>query len=204
MARKKQFRLSILIPTLPARINTLKVVLDNLREQIKATKNEEHVEILAIMDCKTLSVGEKRNKLVEMASGDYVVFVDDDDNVPPYYVYKILQALQTNPDCVGLSGVIKFEDGTRDTVFVHSRKYVGDNRINDKTIGRPINHLNPIKRSIALDVKFPDLNYEEDKKWSVRLAEKLTSEVYIDNVMYYYFAFGSKSQSNPDCTLSHL
>jgi glycosyltransferase involved in cell wall biosynthesis len=158
------------------------------------------------MDCKSMSIGEKRNRLIEMACGDYVVFVDDDDNVPDYYLIEILNAIKTGPDCVGIRGVIKYEkpDDNHDTVFIHSLRYPQDEDVNIYAKGRPPNHLNPIKREIAATVKFPDKNWAEDKDWAESLYYKLKTEKMIEKVMYVYFAFGSKSQSSPDCRLSHI
>lgn len=198
--------MSVLIPTLPARLSTYTVVLNNLREQIKKGKFEESVELLSLMDCKAMSIGEKRNRLIDMASGEYIVFVDDDDNVPEYYLAEILSAIATKPDCVGIRGIIKYEapQEQHDTVFIHSLRYSQDEDVNIYAKGRPPNHLNPIKREIALQVKFPDKNWAEDKEWADRLYFKLKTEKMVDKVMYIYFAFGSKSQSSPECKLSHI
>jgi len=204
MARKKQFKLSVLIPTLPARISTFTVVLNNLRDQIKAWNLENDVEILALMDCKSMSVGDKRNKLIEMSSGEYIVFVDDDDNIPPYYLKDIIEATATKPDVVGINGLIKFEDGTPDRKFTHSIEYKRDIALSETHVCRPPNHLNPIKRSIAFDVKFPNQTYGEDRRWAFSILERIKTEVMLPKLMYVYFAYGSKSQSSPDCALSHI
>lgn len=198
-----KFRLSILIPTLPARISTYVVLLNNIRDQIKKGKFESDVEVLSLMDCKSMTIGDKRNKLIDMSSGEYVVFIDDDDNVPDYYIREILSAIKESPDCVGIRGVIKYENDAK-TVFIHSLRYPQDEDINIYAKGRPPNHLNPIKREIACTVKFPDQNWAEDTCWANGIYFKLKTEKMIDKVMYVYFAYGSKSQSSPNCKLSHI
>ena len=201
-----KFKLSILIPTLPVRISTYVVLLNNIRDQIKKGKFESDVEILSLMDCKSMTIGDKRNRLIEMSSGEYIVFIDDDDNVPDYYISEVLSAIKESPDCVGIRGVIKYEGDTKgkDTVFIHSLRYPQDEDINIYAKGRPPNHLNPIKREIACTVKFPNQNWAEDIDWSSNLYFKLKTEKMIDRVMYVYFAYGSKSQSSPNCKLSHI
>lgn len=198
------FKLSILIPTLPARLSTFTVVLNNLRNQIKTFKLEKDVEILSLMDCKSMTIGDKRNKLIELSSGEYTVFVDDDDNIPDYYIPAILNAIKDKPDVVGIKGTIKYEDSKEDTTFIHSLRYPGKEDVNLYTTGNPPNHLNPIKREIAISVKFPDKNWEEDRSWAREVYFKLKTENLIDRLMYVYFAYGSKSQSAPDCKLSHI
>lgn len=199
---KKFFKLSILIPTLPARLSTFNIVINNLRDQIKKGHYENDVEIISLMDCKTMTVGDKRNKLIELSSGEYVVFVDDDDGLPSYYIKEILQATETKPDCIGIRGVIKYEGKIPDSGFIHSLRYNCDEEVNLYTKGRSPNHLNPIKRSIADQVKFPSISYGEDADWAKRIYFHLKSEVLIDKIMYVYFAYGSKSQSSPSCKLS--
>lgn len=196
---KKQPKLSILIPTLPARISTFSVLINNLREQIRILKVEEDVEILAIMDCKGMTIGDKRNKLLELAKGEYVCSIDDDDNVPIYYVSNILKVINagTKPDCIAIKGVIKFENTNEERIFVHSLKYDKDTQINVFTVGKSPNHLNPVRREIALKVPFKKMNYGEDRLWALELRSKLKTEVLIEQIMYVYFCYQSKSQSHP-------
>jgi len=179
------------------------VLLNNIRDQIKKGKFESDVEILSLMDCKSMTIGDKRNRLIEMSSGEYIVFIDDDDNVPDYYISEVLSAIKESPDCVGIRGVIKYENDAK-TVFIHSLRYPQDEDINIYAKGRPPNHLNPIKREIACTVKFPDQNWAEDTSWANAIYFKLKTEKMIDKVMYVYFAYGSKSQSSPNCKLSHI
>ena len=158
------------------------------------------------MDCKSMSIGEKRNRLLEMSSGQYVVFIDDDDNVPEYYIAEILKAIKTQPDCVSIKGIIKFEpiDNKPDRVFIHSLKYNKDTVVDGITVGKSPNHLNPIKREIAITVDFIKKSWAEDSDWAARVYPLLKTEVVIEKFMYAYFAYESKSQSVPNCTLSHI
>jgi hypothetical protein len=52
---------------------------------------------------------------------------------------------------------------------------------------RTINHLCPVKRELALQVKFPrGINNGEDADYSNRLRPLLKTEVYINKDMYHY------------------
>jgi GT2 family glycosyltransferase len=173
-------RLSILTTTLEKR----KDVFANLVKALNA-QSDNRVEMLANLDEGGKSIGAKRNELLAAAKGDYVVFVDDDDMVSPYYVSSILTALERDPDCCGLEGIITIRP-TGPRKFIHSIKYQ-DWYEKDGIYYRCPNHLNPIKRQIALDVGFPDVSYQEDKDFSMRLKGKLLTEVYIDHPLYYYY-----------------
>jgi glycosyltransferase involved in cell wall biosynthesis len=153
--------------------------------KILKTQGDGRIEILANIDNGESSIGKKRNELLYSAKGEYVCFVDDDDMVSPYYTSKILKALETNPDCVGIKGVIVQKD-TQPKIFIHSLQY-NDWYEENGIYYRCPNHLNPIKRDIAKQVGFPDLSYQEDQNFSLRLKGFLKTESFIDEPLYYYY-----------------
>jgi glycosyltransferase involved in cell wall biosynthesis len=173
-------RLSILTATMHERNG----IFRNLAKVLKAQSTPE-VEMLAICDNGELSIGAKRNQLLEAAKGDYVCFVDDDDMISPFYIFGILTAIKDNPDCVGIEGIIT-STGIGPKKFVHSLQYV-DWFEKDDVYYRCPNHLNPIKREIALDAKFPETYFGEDKEFSQRLKGKLKTEVFIKGPIYFYY-----------------
>lgn len=173
-------RLSILTATMYGRAE----IFNNLARVLKAQSNYT-VEMLANCDNGEKSIGQKRNELLESAKGDYVVFVDDDDMVSPFYVFSILKGIESNPDCCGIEGVIT-QKRIGPKKFIHSLKYQ-DWFEEDDIYYRCPNHLNPIKREIALDARFPDKSWQEDKDFSERLKGKLKTEVYIKGPIYYYY-----------------
>ena len=83
------YKLSILICTLSNRTESLKTLLDELNYQIQS----KPVQVLWIGDNKSMSVGEKRNKLLYLADGEYVSFIDDDDMISSTYIDSILDSL---------------------------------------------------------------------------------------------------------------
>src|ERR1017187_5416088 len=100
--------LSILICSLPKRKGELDLLLSNLDDQRLGTGRPDEIEVL--VDSNTFNtVGEKRNNLLQHAKGAYVTYIDDDDAVSPDYIYSILSALTTNPDCCSMRGIITFD-----------------------------------------------------------------------------------------------
>lgn len=178
-------KLSILIPTITEREEQYDSLYSELIMQIG---NNIDIEICPLKDNREMSIGEKRNKLLEMAKGEYVAFVDDDDAVSENYIALLLQAVESGCDCASLKGVY-YVDGVKDGVFEHSLKYdkweTVDGEI--KYLRFP-NHLNCIKSSIAKQFKFPEKNFSEDFDWSTELHKSglLKTEHYIDEVIYYY------------------
>lgn len=173
-------KFSILICSLEDRANQLRGLLDLLERQIVRGQSE----ILTAVDNRQKPTGEKRNGLIAQAKGDYIAFVDDDDLVADNYVAKILEAVKTDPDCVGINGIITF-DGADPRKFIHSLRYNSWFE-KDEIYYRCPNHLNPVKRSIALQVPFPNIVFGEDKAYSDGLQKLLHSEVYVEEPIYYY------------------
>jgi len=172
-------KLSILICSLASRADKLQRLMNALQPQIN-----ESVELLVKTDNGEIPIGKKRNLLLEEASGTYIAFVDDDDLVSEDYVKKILEALESNPDCCGIQGIITFQ-GQSPRMFIHSLKYKEWFEQNNIYYRCP-NHLNPVKREIALQVKFPETNFGEDKDYSTRLFPLLKEERFISGVVYHY------------------
>ena len=108
----------------------------------------DEVGVIVECDDRTMSIGDKRNKLLASSQAEYICFVDDDDRVSGDYVARIAEALKEKPDCVGMEGVITF-DGRGPRKFIHSNRY--DSWFErDGVYYRTPNHLNPVKREIKI------------------------------------------------------
>lgn len=181
------YRLSILICSLRDRGHLLQRLDINLNSQIERGNFKSKVQVLQDIDEGQKTIGKKRNDLIKRAKGDYICFIDDDDNVPEYYIEEIIIAIKTNPDCVGIQGIMT-TDGDRNKVetFYH---YLGNNY---STIGRRHyrypNHLNPLRRDKVKHIFFPELNFGEDSRWAEQImrSKLLRTSVDIHKVMYYY------------------
>jgi glycosyltransferase involved in cell wall biosynthesis len=83
---------SILIAAIPERYHSAHGLLHSLLEQQSVARMQD-VELIYCMDNRRRCVGAKRNDLLAMAKGEYVSFVDDDDEVASDYVQKIYRAI---------------------------------------------------------------------------------------------------------------
>lgn len=185
-------KLSILILTVPYRFAQLGRLKSELNAQILPYAGE--IEIIVIDGPG--SIGEKRNKAMEQANGDYVCFFDDDDFPTPHYIDFLMNATEYDPDCASLKGLITW-DGKKAEIFEHSIKYNAykTNGATDKnfilyniTYERYPNHLNMIKSSIAKQFKFPETNHGEDTDWATQIHKSglLKNEFYIPQIIYNY------------------
>jgi glycosyltransferase involved in cell wall biosynthesis len=180
--------LSLLIPTLEARRAQFSALHSALARQIAAGGLESDVEVLVLCDNGAQPTGAKRNALLEVAIGEFVAFVDDDDEVSDDYVTRTCEAIRRRPeiDCVGMKGIITFR-GRHPRVFVHSIRY-SDYSSAGGVYTRPPYHLNPIRRSIAKAYHFREVYYSEDIDFALRILAdgRLRSEEFIDAILYYY------------------
>ena len=77
--------------------------------------------------------------------------------------------------------------GKNPRTFIHSIKY--DSWFEkDNVYYRCPNHLNPIRRDIAIRCKFPEKNFQEDLDWSLQIAQSglLKYEEEITKPYYFY------------------
>lgn len=181
-------KFSILIPTLEERAAQFQRLSTKLRQQIAEHALENEVEIISFIDKRQHSVGFKRNWLMDQAQGEFTAFVDDDDDVSQEYVSLIDQTIRAHPeiDCIGIKQVITFAEGQQ-RISIHSLQYT-QYFTRGGIYYRPPYHLNPIRRKIAIQYRFEEINYSEDIDWAMRMCRDraLQHEYFIDKILYYY------------------
>jgi glycosyltransferase involved in cell wall biosynthesis len=106
-------KLSILTPTVPERAEKLAILTEKLAKQI----GDLPVEHLVFSDNRRRSIGQKRQALLSAALGEYVAFVDDDDDVSDDYVGSILAATKTQPDCITFEQIAIYNGQSSRVIF---------------------------------------------------------------------------------------
>jgi glycosyltransferase involved in cell wall biosynthesis len=174
-------KLSILTPTIPSRTHLLKDLSDKLDGQI----GDLPIEHLVLCDNKRRTIGEKRDALLRAAIGEYIAFVDDDDDVSDDYVSELLKAIDE-----GGSQVITFE---QDAYFdeLHTRVIFHHGRGNEEEnyggiTQRGAWHVCAWKRDIAWTSYFPAKNYGEDWDFCKILNDLPMAEHHIPKVLHTY------------------
>jgi len=191
--------LSILIPTLPARIDDYSRLIKILNNQIKLYNLESRVQILSFCDTKDISVGEKRNMLLNTSIGRYVCFVDDDDVVSENYLIQIFRAIESNADVITFCG--EYVENEIRTPFSISKVHRG-NYNEPNMLYRLPNHLCPVKREIAVSCLFTDKNFGEDSDYADRINRVVNTEFHIQDKLYFYMYNSQTSQTNPHNNLT--
>src|SRR5690606_12516281 len=178
----------ILIPSVHTRRNTfLPKIQDEIYRQIDSLPylKQQEVEVIVLSDNKSLMLGDKRNLMVDMATGQYIQFIDDDDKISPVFVEKLLDAItEHNTDVVTFYAEVSINGGKPkicDYSIRHKKDYNTINRYY-----RLPNHISCVKREIALKSSFPSLRYAEDQAYAKLLLPHIKTEYQIKEVLYYY------------------
>ena len=170
--------LSILIPSVPSRLKKAAALVKQLGER-------NDVEVLVFTDNKRRSVGAKRQALLDMARGEYVAFVDDDDAVADDYLAELLPRCQSGPDVVtfeqeaiidGASGKIVFDAACR----ADERWQAGG------TARRRPWHVCAWRRELARQGVFTEKNYGEDADWVNQVAPLARNFLHVSKVLHFY------------------
>ena len=166
---------------MPSRLEKLDVLMAELIKQSNPYSDQIEIVIDPVIN---YNIGTKRNKLLEKAKGDYVVFIDDDDHIMPNYIWSIIQACSIGNDCIGISGIIT-TNGKNQRQWHISKEYKTWHTANGIYYRTP-NHISPVKRELALQAGFPEISFAEDAEYSRRLLPLLKTETIIKGNLYHY------------------
>ncbi len=181
--------LSILIPTVFEREDLCNLLLQKLGSQILNLNGTDKimVSVMREVDNKEMSIGEKREKLYQKATGLFSWQIDDDDDIAEGSIEKILEAIKNNPDvdCITFREKCIIDGVYKRSNFSH--KYDGwkDNFDGFDWV-RDVFYKCVIKTEIAKKVPFPHIRYNEDQQWGVALKPFIHTEHHIDEEIYYY------------------
>ena len=181
--------ISILIPTLRPRQHLFEEVLAEVKKQIRENPDIK-VEVLWESDNGELTLGQKRNVLMDRCSGKYHCFIDDDDVIAPYFLKTFVPMIHSSEDydCASFVGA-HYIRGKFNKLFHHSLEYPEWYELNDRFI-RTVSPMNLIRTSIVRQVRYADIRNTEDHEFSKRLMAsgllKTEFKINPDRPIYHY------------------
>ena len=176
--------LSILTPTIPGREAQLHALQTRIKAQSSGLKSLGQVEHLILSDNRQRSIGAKRQALVDIARGEYIAFVDDDDDIAEDYVSSLLEAIEKGADTItfeqravynGLESKVIFGINNRDEAF----------NAGGITLRAPW-HVCAWRRDRVADCQFAESNYGEDRIWAIQARRRARTGYHIDRVLHTY------------------
>ena len=179
-----QVLLTVMILSIPSRIEKYLIPLMNKLQ--KQTENYSEVEILCLVDNKSMSIGEKRQAILNSARGKWVGFMDDDDDISDDYISSLVDSMKNNPadvitfdqHCVvnGNEFTVNFSMSNPNERYVYGMKH----------IRRPPFHICYWKSEIAKQAIFEQSSYGEDYAWCLKMYPLVKTETHIDKYLHLY------------------
>lgn len=194
--------LSILIPTIPERSAKFTALYNELMRQKTAfdTFHSSLGELEIVVNAGArfldggLSIGKKREALVQQAQGQYLCFLDDDESVSPNYVETLMRLCSQGNDICTFRAIVKME--TFWSLLDMRLIYKFNDQISpDYTVRRPPWHVCPMKSHFAKMFQFKDINAAEDFEWMEKVLVRCTTESHTDKVIFQY---NHKQESQSD------
>ena len=131
--------------------------------------------------------GLARNAGIEVANGEWILFMDDDDWFMHQYVFQILheKAMVTDADMIVFNFIWK------------GRQYDGGDLYYRNGVGRTNIAVwsKCWRRSFIGDTRFPGIPFTSDEQFMNAIIEKRPRAVWLDQPMYFYNYMREGSQT---------
>lgn len=190
--RRKSYShdVTFLIPTIQGREASLMHLVASIREKMERIAPHLHYKIRLGFDNREMSIGMKRQQLIQSSEGKYSAFIDDDDDITDEYIQDLAETIRGSYPVMRLRGRID------PYTFTHSlENSLNSSMARGNVFLRPPNHLNPMLTDVAKLIHFRDAVRGEDLDWTIRMARSgfLTHEYKSDdNRIHYIYNMGSR------------
>lgn len=166
--------ISVLIPTITGREELFTTIVNSF---------PDYVNVVYCKDNKEMSIGAKRQLLLNNCDTPYFVMLDDDDRLADDYFSIIMPNLKYNPDCV-----CYLEHISTGKVAIHSNRFSDWGEGNGYDYYRTPFYKDVLRTDIAKQIGFSDLRFGEDYDFSMRLKQSglIKNEIFVDKPMYFY------------------
>jgi len=186
---------SIMIPTTVDRDELYEKLCEELFNQIASNglNFNEHIEVIGMRDNKEISVGLKRQRLLEMAKGVFVSGFDSDDFPHPDYIHDIWNALYIHGNHIDHVGFIEDcdIDGLKSQSIFSIKHKSWDEQEPGYDQVRCANPKSVIRREKALQVGYLDMRFGEDRIFAEKVTPLLKDEIFIEKPLYRYIHISS-------------
>ena len=181
--------LSILTPAIPERLNKLQRLASLLDPQLR---NYPHsVEWLTFIDPRGhRTIGQKRDDLVQLARGQFVAFVDDDDFVSEHYVGSLVESIS---EILASSEPVDVVTFRQEAIWCGLRSEVRFNlRAGNEAFApggvtqRAAWHICAWRSTLAKRFHFEPSNYGEDWGWARHLNLDARTELHLPALLHTY------------------
>jgi len=187
-------KLSILMGSVGDRLERMCGIYGKISSQ--AAPFHPNVEIVVMTDNRCRSIGLKRQALLDVARGEYVCYVDDDDDVADVHVQSLYEAVNQFRADVFVFPTLCISDQYGTIRVDHSVGFENED-VQVEGFRRKPWWMHPICRELAVSSVFTDSNWGEDADWLGPLWKKMLVEFEVTEEPLYYYNW-EDAKPNPD------
>lgn len=188
---------------------TIKSILDNTYKNVEIIvvddgSNDITKEVLKKIKSECVKVYEKenggpssaRNFGIEKARGEYLIFVDSDDEIKLEFIEKLVKAIRPSENVLAMSGIVFRSEASVKEEFIGDfprkndediKKYILRSLLKD---GRMYPVFNKIFRSeiVKKDIRFDEgMRFGEDTKFVLDYVEKCVGKIiFVPEALYIH------------------
>ena len=137
-----------------------------------------------------------RNLGIEKSTGKYISFVDADDVIAPSMLHRLLDALESHPDCdfsmgrpltVSEDSVVEWDTSDVAPIEIkeHSQRQYMSYLFRGNQFGYPVVWCKLYRRDFIGDERFKPID-AEDIEWQTRLCVRMKKAVIVEQQLYGY------------------
>jgi glycosyltransferase involved in cell wall biosynthesis len=184
--------LSIIMITIPERAERFNWLKNKVQKQIsecqKTHRTLGQIEIVEVMTPKFKdgggSIGRKRQTGLDQSKGEYVCWLDDDDDIAPNYVEEVVRMANKGADVCTFSSMCRFDNFWMVAEMHFNTKH--DDQARPAIIKRRPWHVCAFRRGVLEGVNFPDANWDEDTKFIEQALKNCRTFAHSEAILHEY------------------
>lgn len=215
-------KISIVVPLYKTKSEYLKEMIDSVKEQtytnwelclsdgsgsdspIEAELNAYEAgddRIRVVRHEKSLHISENTNAAIEIATGDFIAFMDHDDILPPHALFECVRAINENPET---EIIYTDEDKTSMEGNDHFQPHFKPDFNPDLLCSQNyISHFFVVKRELQekVGVLRPEFDGSQDYDFILRCVENSDKICHIPKILYHWRCHAESTAQNPESKL---
>lgn len=154
---------------------------------------QEHPELIRVIHQENRGLGGARNTGIEMAQGEYLLFIDSDDYIAPETLTELRDAIEQTPADIYSFHATVVSDGKKDAPLATSEVFSAPFALREHPeflLSLPAACTRLWKRSLFLTtaIRYPSRVWYEDVRTSTKLFAAADRIVTLPHTLYFYYA----------------